>query len=136
MDVVDKSKDVAHRYGLKNEVEGFFTKSPAGITGGVAGALLGGWAAKKAQVASGRDGHHGSNPLLTLLGAAAGGLAVNAVIDKFEDRKKEAAAKEEAWEDKFGSEDEEADRHKRGRSNSGHSHRRRHRSRSYSEDRY
>ena len=133
-DVIAKSKDAAHRYGLKEEVEGFFTKSPAGITGGVAGALVGGWAAKKAQVASGREGHHGTNPLLTLLGAAAGGLAVNAVIDKFEDRKKEAAAKQEAWEDKWGSEDERDGR--RGRSDSGHSHGRRHRSRSNSDDRY
>lgn len=133
--MMSKSKDAAHRYGLKEEVEGFFTKSPAGITGGVAGALVGGWAAKKAQIASGREGkHHGTNPLLTLLGAAAGGLAVNAVIDKFEDRKKETAAKEEAWEEKWGSGDERDDR--RGRRDSGRSHGRRHRSRSYSSDRY
>lgn len=132
--MVSKSKDVAHRHGLKEEVEGFFTKSPAGITGGVAGALVGGWAAKKAQVASGREGKHGSNPLLTLLGAAAGGLAVNAVIDKFEDRKKETAAKEEAWEEKWGSGDERDDR--RGRGDNGHSHGKRRRSRSYSSERY
>jgi hypothetical protein len=133
--MVSKSKDVAHRYGLKEEVEGFFTKSPAGITGAVAGAVVGGWVAKKAQTASGReDKHHGSNPLVTLLGAAVGGLAVNAVVDKLEDRKKETAEKERAWEDKWGSEDERDDR--RGRGDSGHSRARRHRSRSYSSDRH
>ena len=130
-DTVSKSKDVAHRHGFKDEVEHYFTKSPAGITGAVAGAVVGGWVAKKAQVASGKEGkHHGSNPLLTLLGAAAGGLAVNAVIDKFEDRKKETADKQQAWEEKWGRGDERDDR--RGRSDSSNSRRRRQRSRSYS----
>jgi hypothetical protein len=79
---------------FKDEADRYFTKSPMGITGAVAGAVVGGWAARKAQVATGREGkHHGSNPLLTLLSAASGGLVVNAVIDKFEDRKKEAAEK-------------------------------------------
>lgn len=115
---------------FKGEADRYFTKSPMGITGAV-GAVVGGWAARKAQVAIGREGkHHGSNPLLTLLGAAAGGLVVNAVIDKFEDRKKEAAEKEQAWEEKWGSEVEGDDR--RGRRDSCYSRRRR--SRSYSND--
>lgn len=129
-DARSKSGDAEQRHGFKGEVEQFFTRSPAGITGGVAGALVGGWAAKKAQTASGRDGKHHSNALITLLGAAAGGLAVNAVIDKFEDRKKEDVKKERAWEEKWGSWDEEDGR--RGRGGSSHSHGRRQRSRSYS----
>ena len=123
-----RSRDGKH-HGIK-EAEKYFTKSPVGIGGAVAGAVIGGWAAKKAQVATGRKGEqHGSNAFLTLLGAAAGGLVVNAVIDKFEDRKK-TAEKEQAWEEQRSSEDERDDR--RGRKDSGYSPR--HRSRSYSND--
>ena len=124
-----RSSDGGH-HNFKDEAGKHFTKSPVGITGAVGGALVGGWVARKAQTAS--RGENKSNPLLTLLGAAAGGLVVNAVIDKFEDRKQETAEKERAWEEKWGSDDERDDRRSRG--DSGHS--RRHRSRSYSNDRY
>lgn len=122
-----KSRDgsAGQKHGFKDEIGHVFTKSPAGITGGVVGALVGGWVAKKAQVGSGREGKHHSNALITLLGAAAGGLAVNAVIDKFEDRKKERAGEE-----KWGSGDEEDDG--RGRRDGVHGHGRRQRSRSSS----
>jgi hypothetical protein len=97
---LDKYKDRAHRYGVKEEVESFFTKSKEGLAGGAVGALVGGWAAHKAQEAKGRE-KHSSSPLLTLLGAAVGGLAVNAVIDKWEDGKKDTADKQEKWNDEF-----------------------------------
>lgn len=97
---LDRARDKAHRYGVKEEVEGLFTKSKEGLAGGAVGALVGGWAAHKAQEAKGRE-KHSSSPLLTLLGAAVGGLAVNAVIDKWEDGKKETSEKQEKWDDKF-----------------------------------
>ncbi|KAF4633718.1 hypothetical protein G7Y89_g4396 [Cudoniella acicularis] len=72
-----------------------FSSSKAGLTGGAVGALLGGWAAQKAHISYGerdRKGE-GGHTVMTLLGAAMGGLAVNAVVEKVEERKK---AKEEA----------------------------------------
>ena len=118
-------------HNFKEEAGKHFTKSPVGITGAVGGALVGGWVARKAQAAN-RSKNHESNSLITLLGAAVGGLAVNAVVEKLEDRKKETAEKERDWEEKWGSDSEEDDR--RERRSSGH--RRRRRSRSYSNDRY
>jgi hypothetical protein len=99
-ETLDKARDRAHRYGLKEEVEGLFTKSKEGLAGGAVGALVGGWAAHKAQEAKGRE-KHSSSPLLTLLGAAVGGLAVNAVIDKYEESRKDTAGKQEKWDEKF-----------------------------------
>lgn len=97
---LDKARDKAHRYGLKDEVEGMFTKSKEGLAGGAVGALIGGWAAHKAQEAKGRE-KHSTSPLITLLGAAVGGLAVNAVIDKYEDSKKDSAEDQKKWDEKF-----------------------------------
>jgi hypothetical protein len=37
-----KTRDVAHRYGLKDEVEGHLSKSKMGLAGAAAGALVGG----------------------------------------------------------------------------------------------
>src|ERR1019366_7252507 len=86
-----KAKDLEHRYGLKDEVNDVLTTSKAGLTGGAIGAVVGGWAANKAQIAYGKDKprgeHEGSNPLLTLLGAAAGGLAVDLLVARYEDKK-------------------------------------------------
>ena len=42
-----------------------------------------------------------SFPVLLEAEAAVGGLAVNAVIDKWEDGKKDTADKQEKWDDKF-----------------------------------
>jgi hypothetical protein len=100
---LDRVRDKAHKYGLKEEVEGFFTKSKEGLAGGAVGALVGGWAAHKAQEAKGREKHN-SSPLVTLLGAAVGGLAVNAIIDKYEDGKKDTSEKQEKWNEKYGGE--------------------------------
>lgn len=104
----EKVRDTAHRYGLKEEIEKNFTKTPAGITGGVVGAVVGGWAARKMQTA--RDGgHHGktSHAAVTLLGAAVGGLAVNAIIDKWEDKKLKTEEKQDKWEEKYGARSED-----------------------------
>lgn len=112
-----KERHKSHRHGLKEEIEKNFTKSPAGITGGALGAVLGGWAAKKAQTATGRDSKHkGSNKAVTLLGAAVGGLAVNAIIDKWEAGKAKTEEKEAKWEDKYGPpSDDESDGGRSGR---------------------
>jgi hypothetical protein len=39
----EKTEGADTRYGFKEELEKYFTKSPAGMTGGVIGAVLGGW---------------------------------------------------------------------------------------------
>ncbi|KAK0109740.1 hypothetical protein ONS95_002418 [Cadophora gregata] len=125
----DRAKDTAHRYKLKEDMNNVFTASKVGLTGGAVGAVVGGWAAQKAQIGYRKDGHKADpNPLLTLLGATVGGLAVNAVVDKWQDGKKETAKKQEKWENKYGSEDESDG----GRSR--RSHRSHHRSRRDSYD--
>lgn len=64
--------------------------------GGALGAVIGGWAAKRVQRSgSGRDGRRSrknssaqeDDKVLTLLGAAVGGLAVNAVVEHMEESK-------------------------------------------------
>ncbi|KAH7409276.1 hypothetical protein BKA64DRAFT_392181 [Cadophora sp. MPI-SDFR-AT-0126] len=125
----DKAKDTAHRYKLKEDMNNVFTASKVGLTGGAVGAAVGGWAAQKAQIGYRKDGHKiDPNPLLTLLGATVGGLAVNAAVDKWQDGKKETAKKQEKWDKKFGSEDDSDG----GRSR--RSHRNHHRSRRDSYD--
>lgn len=119
---LDKARDKAHRYGVKEEVEGLFTKSKEGLAGGAVGALVGGWAAHKAQEAKGREKHKTSS-LVTLLGAAVGGLAVNAIIEKYEDGKKDTSDKQDKRNDKHdrdGSRDRDVD------SDGGRSHRSHH----------
>ncbi|TVY49950.1 hypothetical protein LOCC1_G000493 [Lachnellula occidentalis] len=121
--MTEQVKDRAHRYGLKDELNGVFTKSKAGLTGGAVGAVVGGWAAQKAQAATGRDRDakgkgKAANDLLTLLGAAVGGLAVNAVIEKLEEAKEDANDEGKGGDrrdrrDKYGS--ESSSRRNRGR---------------------
>ncbi|EPE24264.1 hypothetical protein GLAREA_08115 [Glarea lozoyensis ATCC 20868] len=71
----------------------FFTKSKEGLLSGALGAVVGGWAADRLQKGgSGRErkssGKGGEDDkLLTLLGAAVGGLAVNALVEKREEGK-------------------------------------------------
>jgi hypothetical protein len=43
---LDRARERAHRYGLKDEIKGAFTKSKEGLAGGAVGALVGGWAAQ------------------------------------------------------------------------------------------
>ncbi|KAH8651838.1 hypothetical protein BGZ60DRAFT_436419 [Tricladium varicosporioides] len=77
-----------------------FTSSKAGLTGGAVGALIGGWAAQKAHVnyRDGDKGDGGGHTVMTLLGAAMGGLAVNAVVEKVEERK----SRKEGFGDELG----------------------------------
>jgi uncharacterized protein YcfJ len=97
---VDKVREKAHRYGLKDEVKGVFTQSKEGLAGSAVGALVGGWAAQKAQQATGRD-KHAASPLLTVLGAAIGGLAVNAVVEKYEESLEDTNVLQAKWNEKF-----------------------------------
>ncbi|ESZ92030.1 hypothetical protein SBOR_7596 [Sclerotinia borealis F-4128] len=82
-----KDKDRAERYGLKDEVKGLFTDSPKGLAGGAIGALVGGWATEKFQKGRGRERRDMGDraKVITLLGAVAGGLVGNAVVDRWED---------------------------------------------------
>ena len=70
-----------------------FTKSKEGLLSGALGAVVGGWAADRLQRSgSGRDSKRRSrgaedDKVLTLLGAAVGGLAVNAIVEKREEGK-------------------------------------------------
>ncbi|KAH6672058.1 hypothetical protein B0J14DRAFT_595038 [Halenospora varia] len=77
-----------------------FTSSKAGLTGGAVGALIGGWAAQKAHgnYRDGGKGDGGGHRVMTLLGAAMGGLAINAVVEKVEERK----LKKEGFGDELG----------------------------------
>lgn len=93
-------REKAHRYGLKDEVKGVFTQSKEGLAGSAVGALVGGWAAQKAQQATGRD-KHAASPLLTVLGAAIGGLAVNAVVEKYEESLEDTNVLQAKWNEKF-----------------------------------
>lgn len=117
-ETVDRARHTAHRYGLKDEIEGNFTKSKVGLAGGAVGAVVAGWATNKAQVGYSKGRPKEPNALITLLGAAVGGLAVNAIVDKYEDGKKEAKGKQDKSEDKYGD-----DKNGDARSEGGRSHR-------------
>lgn len=113
---IDKARQDAHRYGLKEEIEGSFTKSKKGLAGAAAGAVIAGWAANKAQIGYAKDGKKDPNSLVTLLGAAVGGLAVNAIVEKYEESKKDADDKQDKWDDKFGGKDRDSRSESGGRS--------------------
>jgi hypothetical protein len=101
---MDKAKDKTERYKLKDELSTVFTSSKPGLTGGAVGAVVGGWAASKAQVAYGKGEKNPSNStLLTLLGAAVGGLAVNAAVEKWEESKTDVVPKQGERDEKFDS---------------------------------
>jgi hypothetical protein len=100
---IDKARHTAHRYGLKDEIEGAFTKSKAGLGGAAVGAVVAGWAANKAQIGYVKDGgKKDPNPLFTLLGAAVGGLAVNAIVEKYEESKRDTDDKQDQYNEKWG----------------------------------
>jgi len=81
---MDKSRDKPAKHGVD------LTGSSEGLLGAGVGAILGGFAAAKAQdYTSGGKKKKKNDDLLTLLGAAVGGLAVNAAVDRWEDGKKE-----------------------------------------------
>jgi hypothetical protein len=64
------------------------TVSSEGLIGAGVGAMIGGYASLKAQDYT-SSGRKKPDDLLTLLGAAVGGLAVNAAIDRWEEGKKD-----------------------------------------------
>ncbi|KUJ23168.1 uncharacterized protein LY89DRAFT_776969 [Mollisia scopiformis] len=100
---VDKARHTAHRYKVKDEIEGSFTKSKAGLGGAAVGAVVAGWAANKAQIGYTKDGgKKDPNSLVTLLGAAVGGLAVNALVEKYEESKRDTDDKQDKYNDKWG----------------------------------
>ncbi|KAF7950140.1 hypothetical protein EAE96_007435 [Botrytis aclada] len=97
-------KDRAERYGIKDEVKGLFTDSPKGLAGTALGALVGGWGAEKFQESqTGKDRKDMGDraKIYTLLGAAAGGLVANAVVDKWQDGKEETKEKQKKWGKKY-----------------------------------
>ncbi|TEY73164.1 hypothetical protein BOTCAL_0082g00150 [Botryotinia calthae] len=101
---VGTMKDRAERYGVKDEVKGLFTDSPQGLAGGAIGALVGGWAAEKFQESqTGKDRKDMGDraKIIKLLGAAAGGLVANAVVDKWQDGKEETKEKQKKWDKKY-----------------------------------
>ncbi|CAL3962457.1 hypothetical protein PZA11_000390 [Diplocarpon coronariae] len=133
----DRARNTAHRYKLKEEMNDLFTGSTAGLTGGAVGAVVGGWAAQKAQIGYTKNRYkHDPNPFLTLIGATVGGLAVNAAVDKWQDGKKAEEKKERIVEEKYRSEDESGDGEgDDGRSHKSHRSRRRgHHNRKHSYD--
>ncbi|RDW69778.1 hypothetical protein BP6252_08798 [Coleophoma cylindrospora] len=76
-----------------------FTKSASGLGAGAVGAVAGGWLAKKAQDHVGHERRGSGSAFLTLVGAAVGGLALNAVAERVEERKKmRKSGREERWE--------------------------------------
>jgi uncharacterized membrane protein YgcG len=103
---MDRVKARTERYKLKDEMGSVLTTSKPGMAGGAVGAIIGGWAAKKAQIAYGREKNGSTNNLVTLLGAAAGGLVVNIVVDKWEESRENATTEQSVWDDKFGNRDE------------------------------
>lgn len=134
-DQLARMKEFEERYKLKDDLNNMFTSSPEGLVGGAAGAALGGWAAQKAQLGYAKKGSRREpNPLLTLIGATVGGLAVNSLVDRMQDNKKEAAKKEKKWEEKFGTDDESDDGRSRRSSYQGQGSRSHHRRRRDSYD--
>jgi hypothetical protein len=99
---VDRAIERADRYKLKDEVLGQFSKSKVGLGGGAVGALVGGWAAEKAQVGYAKGRHPKSNPLITALGAAAAGLAVNALVEKWEVSREHSQSESKDYDERDG----------------------------------
>ncbi|ROW06581.1 hypothetical protein VMCG_04456 [Cytospora schulzeri] len=97
---LDKARDL---------VDNTFTNSNTGLGVGVLGAIVGGLIAREASEATThrprRRGRHGSDkgPLVsTIVGAAVGGLAANALEKRFEVARVKTAEKEDSWERKWG----------------------------------
>lgn len=90
-------------------VDNTFTNSNTGLGVGVLGAIVGGLIAREASEATTHRprsrGRHGSDkgPLVsTIVGAAVGGLAANALEKRIEVARAKTAEKEGAWERKWG----------------------------------
>lgn len=76
-----------------------FTKSPSGLGAGAVGLVAGGWLARKAQHHAGHGKQDGGSAFLTLMGAAVGGLALNAVAERVEEKKmkERERRREQSW---------------------------------------
>ncbi|KUI73630.1 hypothetical protein VM1G_09233 [Cytospora mali] len=87
-------------------IDNTFTNSNTGLGVGVLGAIVGGLVAREATAHRSRShGRHGNDkgPLAsTLIGAAVGGLTANALEKRIEVARVKIAAKEDAWERKWG----------------------------------
>lgn len=86
-----------------------FSNSNSGLEIGILGAIVGGLIAREASEATThRSRGHGSSgsdkgPLIsTIVGAAVGGLAANALEKRIEVARVKTAEKEDAWERKWG----------------------------------
>jgi hypothetical protein len=134
------------KYHIKEEVSDVLTTSNRGIAGSAIGAVVGGWVANKAQVAYGKENHHKNkfhetNPLLTLLGAAVGGLAIDAAVAKWEEAQSDPDVRQKKSNDKYskkGSESADGGRERakdQGRSGGSDAGRERRRRRSRRSDR-
>lgn len=99
---LDRAVAKSRKYKLKEEIEGSFSKTQVGLGSAAVGAIVGGWAADKAQVGYAKGKKPKANPLLTALGAAAAGLAVNALVEKWEESKEDAKSDGKDYDDEFG----------------------------------
>jgi len=99
---MDRAMEKADRYKVKDEIKGAFSKSKVGVGSAAAAAIVGGWAADKAQVGYAKKKHPKPNPLITALGAAAAGLVVNALVEKWEVSKADAVSESKDYDEKFG----------------------------------
>jgi len=106
---VDRAVEKADRYKVKDEIVGSFSKSKVGVGSAAVAAIVGGWAADKAQVGYAKKKRPKSNPLITALGAAAAGLAVNVLVEKWEESKADAAMEGKDYDEKFGKGDRGSD---------------------------
>lgn len=110
----------------RSAIDENFSNTAAGIGAGLLGAVVGGLVAKEASEAAARRKHkekgYGASDednrtrlVSTLLGAVAGGLGANAIANKVEDSRERDRARQEAWERKFGRDDDRYDRYDSGR---------------------
>jgi len=105
-------------------VEDNFTRSTVGIGASLLGAVAGGWAARQAGEKLAQRRRENQSPrsrhrrrsdadkddekirlASTLIGAAIGGLGANALTNRFEDSRDRTRERQDAWEDRWGSQE-------------------------------
>lgn len=118
-----------HRHRSRHRPRDAFTTTKAGYAGGALAAVAAGWATHTALQANRKpstsEKDKSIDRVLTVVGAAVGGLAGNSLVDYLEDGNKDTRDDQERWEDKFGhrrrkgregSEERERERGRRRRS--------------------